>query len=676
MRKAPNTGNSAPTQQYIEAAQLFKQGLALHQNGYLPEARQIYQRVLENQPRHFDALHLSGVIAAQNKDYAQAVHLISNAIAIDSTSPLAHYNLGIAFQKLKVWEEALACYDRAIKIDRDYCQAHLNRGNTLKELNRMNEALACYDKAIAIDPNYYLAYSNKGDALNELKRYEDALAYYDKAIAIKPDYAEAYSNRGNTLQELKRYEDALAYYDKAIAIKPDYAEAYSNRGTALQELGRLEEAIAYYDKAIAIDPDYHLAYSNKGNAFKESKRFEEALAYYDKAIEIKPDYAEAYSNRGVALQDLKRLEEALTYYDKAIKIKPDYAEAYSNRGVALQELRQLEEALVYYDKAIAIKPDYAEAYFNKSLALLLSGDLTQGWALYEWRSKYEKTHLIHRNFSQPIWLGTDSILGKTILLHPDQGLGDTIQFSRYAKLVKSLGARVIMEAPKELLSLLSVLDGVDELIEGGKEMPAFDYHCPLSSLPLAFKTELNNIPSSKAYLYVLPQKREEWAQRLGAKGKSRVGLVWSGNTAHKNDHNRSLMLKQLLPHLPDGCDYVSLQKEVREVDKEVLEFSGVKHYEDELKDFTDTAALCESMDLVISVDTSVAHMAAAMGKTTWVLLPFAPDWRWLLDREDSPWYESIKLYRQDESREWLSVLKRVHQDLSSKIQHPYRLDNG
>jgi tetratricopeptide (TPR) repeat protein len=597
---------------------------------------------LEKQPTHFDALHLSGVIAAQNKDYAMAAHLISNAIAIDSTSPLAHYNLGIAFQKLKVWEEALACYDRAIKIDRNYCQAHLNRGNTLKELNRMNEALVCYDKAIAIDPNYYLAYSNKGDALNELKRHEEALAYYDKAISIKPDYAEAYSNRGNTLQELKRFEEALAYYDKAVAIKPGYAEAYSNRGTALQELRRLEEALACYEKAIAIDPNYHLAYSNKGNALKESKR----------------------------------LEEALTYYDKAIAIKPDYAEAYSNRGTALQELRRLEDAIAYYDKAIAIKLDYAEAYFNKSLALLLSGDLTQGWELYEWRSKYEKTHLIHRNFTQPIWLGTDNMLGKTILLHPDQGLGDTIQFSRYAKLVKSLGARVIMETPKELLAFLSVLDGVDELIEEGKELPAFDYHCPLSSLPLAFKTELNNIPNSKAYLYVLPQKREEWAQRLGTKGKPRVGLVWSGNTEHKNDHNRSMMLKQLLPYLPDGYDYVSLQKEVREVDKEVLESSGIEHYEDELKDFTDTAALCESMDLVISVDTSVAHMAAAMGKTTWVLLPFAPDWRWLLDREDSPWYESIKLYRQDESREWLPVLKRVRQDLSSKIQHPHRLDHG
>jgi hypothetical protein len=248
-------------------------------------------------------------------------------------------------------------------------------------------------------------------------------------------------------------------------------------------------------------------------------------------------------------------------------------------------------------------------------------------------------------------------------LHAEQGLGDTIQFCRYAKLVKALGARVVLEVPQALLRLLSGLEGVDVLTEKGQALPAFDYHCPLLSLPLAFKTDMTNIPSPKPYLAASPQKCEEWARRLGVKGKPRVGLVWSGRTEHQNDHNRSLTLEQLLPILPVGCEYVSLQKEVREADKPVLEGCDIRHYGEELKDFTDTAALCELMDLVISVDTSVAHLAGALGKSTWVLLPYAPDWRWLLDRDDSPWYESLKLYRQAEDSSWGPVLERVSKDL-------------
>jgi hypothetical protein len=324
----------------------------------------------------------------------------------------------------------------------------------------------------------------------------------------------------------------------------------------------------------------------------------------------------------------------------------------------------MEEALASFDRAIAIKPDYAEGYWNKSLGLLLAGDFAQGWELHEWRWKSETTlGLQSRNFPQRLWLGTEDIAGKTILLHAEQGLGDTIQFCRYARLVKALGAKVVLEVPKALRSLLSGLEGVDELVEQGEALPAFDYHCPLLSLPLAFKTDLTNVPGSRPYLAASPQKRDAWAQRLGAKSKPRAGLVWSGSTLHKNDHNRSLTLQQLLPHLPDCCEYLSLQKEVRDVDKAVLEGSGIRHYGEELEDFTDTAALCELMDLVISVDTSVAHLAGAIGKETWVLLPYSPDWRWLLDRHDSPWYASMTLYRQDETREWPSVLRRMKSDI-------------
>jgi len=691
--------NPVVAQPPSQVAALFAQGLALHQQGQLTEAKLIYEQVLAKQAQHFDALHLSGVIAAQNRNPTLAVNLIGRAIEVNPKHASAHYNRGVALNELKRAEEALASYDKAIAIKPDYADAHSYRGNTLNELNRVEEAVASYDRAIAIKPDHAAVHYNRGAALKKLKRVEEAVASYDKAIDIKPDYAEAYYNRGNALYELKRAEEALASYDRAIAAKPDHADAHSNRGNALKELKRVMEALASYDFAIAIKPDHAEAHFNRGVALNELKRAEEAISSYDRAIAIKPDYAEAHSNRGVALQGLKRVKEALASYDRAIAIEPDYADAHSNRGVALQELqraeesvasydraiaikpdhsdahynrgnalqdlKRVEEAVTSYDRAIAIEPDYAEAGWNKSFALLLAGDFARGWEFYEWRWKNEKTGLKSRNFLHPLWLGEEDITGKSILLHAEQGLGDTIQFCRYAKLVKALGPRVVLEVPDALCGVLSGLEGVDELIEQGKALPAFDYHCPLLSLPLAFKTDLTDIPSPKPYLAASPQKFDEWAQRLGAKGKPRVGLAWSGSTGHKNDHNRSLTLQQLLPHLPEGYEYVSLQKEVRQVDRAVLEVSRIRHYGNDLRDFTDTAALCELMDLVISVDTSVAHLAGAIGKTTWVLLPYSADWRWLLNRDDSPWYESMRLYRQDETREWPLVLARMAKDIDS-----------
>jgi tetratricopeptide (TPR) repeat protein/ADP-heptose:LPS heptosyltransferase len=647
-------------------------GHALSALGQAKAAQQAYAQALRHNPAHLEAALALAALWCSRGHYEGADLTYRLALMLAPERADLHFLQAHALHMLKRYEQALQAYERAIALKPDYAEAYYNRGNALKELKRVEEALASYDRAIALKPDYAQAYLNRGNALKELKRMEEALASYDRAIALKPDYADAYYNRGVALKELKRVEEALASYDRAIALKPDYSDAYSNCGNALQELKRVEEALASYDRAIALKPDYADAYYNRGNALQELKRVEEALASYDRAIAIKPDYFDAYYNRGNALQELKRVEEALASYDRAIALKPDYAQAYLNRGVALKELKRMEEALASYDRAIALKPDYAEAYWNKSLALLVAGEFAQGWELYEWRWKRETFTSPKRNFSQPLWLGTEDIVGKTLLLHAEQGLGDTIQFCRYAKLVKALGARVILEVPKALLGLLSGLEGVDELIEKGKALPAFDCHCPLLSLPLAFKTDLTNIPSPKPYLAASSQKTAEWAQRLGAKSKPRVGLVWSGSTAHKNDPNRSLTLQQLLPHLPGCCEYVSLQKEVREVDVQVLEGSGIGHYEQHIKDFVDTAALCQLMDLVISVDTSVAHLAGALGKTTWVLLPYAPDWRWLLDRDDSPWYESVKLYRQDASREWLSVLETLDNLTPRPPQKPVR----
>jgi len=329
-----------------------------------------------------------------------------------------------------------------------------------------------------------------------------------------------------------------------------------------------------------------------------------------------------------------------------------------------RDLKQFDAAVTSFDKAIDLKPDFAEAYWNKSLTLLLTGDFDQGWRLYEWRWEREFPTSPIRNFQQPLWLGNETLAGKTILLHAEQGLGDTIQFSRYASLVADLGAHVIMEVAKPLLGLFAGLAGVSRLIAKGSPLPVFDYHCPLLSLPLAFKTELGSIPFPQQYLHVDASRLEQWSQTLGEKTRPRVGLVWSGSTTLINDHNRSIPLSLLIPQLPPDYQYVSLQKEVRDNDRPILQAStDILHFGDELSDFSDTAALCELMDVVISVDTSVAHLSGALGRPTWVLLPFVPEWRWLLDRDDSPWYASMKLYRQNTAGDWDSVFARVRADL-------------
>ena len=668
-RKNKPHSTSTPGPSADQAKAKFNEALALHQQGELAQAEAIYKKVLKLQPKHVDALHLLGVIAGQMGKYQLAADLIGKAIKIQPNNAAFYSNRGNVLHELKQVDAALARFDQAIAIKPDFVDAYYNRGIILQELKELDAAIASYDKAIANRPNFAIAYVNRGNALKELKQLDAAIASYDRGIAIKPDFADAYANRGAALHELKQLEAAVASYDKAIALKPDYAEAYFNRGNVLKELKQSDAAIASYDLAIAIQPDFVEAYSNRGVALQELNQMDAALASYDQAIALKPDYAEAYFNRGNGLKDLKQLKAAVASYDLAIAIQPDYVEAYSNRGVALQELNQMDAALASYDQTIALKPDVAEAYWNKSLALLVIGDFEKGWELFEWRWQCGDASMSpKRHFRQPLWLGKESISGKTILLHSEQGLGDTIQFCRYAKLVAQLGARVILEAPKPLLGLLKGLEGVAELVEASAPLPAFDVHCPLLSLPFAYKTKLDTIPTASAYLRSDPGKVYAWARRLGVKTKPRVGIVWSGSTAHKNDHNRSIPLVELVRHLPETCEYVSLQKEVREPDQATLgKCPQIKHYGAELNDFADTAALCELMDWVVCVDTSVAHLAGALGKPTWVLLPFNPDWRWLLDRSDSVWYPSMTLYRQSAVGDWTSVLAQIRADCFTRL---------
>ena len=664
-KSKPKSGMSFNPALAQTIAAKLQQGFLLHNAGQLEQANIIYEEILMLSPKQFDALQLSGMIAAQKGQWHKAFELLSLALTINDSNAFVYNNFGNVLNELKRFGEALANFNKAVELKPDYIEAHSNRSNVLCDLNRLEDALKSYDKTIELRPDYAQAYSNRGDVLSDLGYLKEALASYEKAIDLQPTDSKAYTNRGNVLTKLNRLEEALESYSRALELKPDYALALYNRGNVLNELQQLEQALASYDKAIELKSDYPEAFYNRGNVLNELQHLEEALASYNKAVELKPDYAEAFYNRGNVLNELQHLEKALASYDKAIELKPDYAEAYLNRGNVLSELDCLNEALASYDQAIKLNPEYAKAHHRKSFSLLLSGNFHLGLIELEWRRLHEDSALYmdNRRFTQPLWLGNESLANKSILLYGEQGLGDCIQMCRYAKFVKGLGARVLLEAPKPLIGLLHSLEGIDVLIEKGTPLPDFDFQCPLMSLPLAFKTELASIPSPQPYLKSSAEKLQVWRERLGEKSKSRIGLVWSGNKNHKNDHKRSLLLADVQPHLPKNFEYISLQKEVREVDKQTLDKSPIRSYGESLHDFSDTAALCDLMDLVISVDTSVAHLAGSLGKTTWIVLPRIPDWRWLLERHDSPWYESVTLFRQGKDRQYAPVLEQVAESL-------------
>ena len=691
--------------QQIEAADeesLFIEASALHQAGRLADAETIYHRILAVRPGHFGCLHSLGVISHQRGKYTEAVDQIDAALKIAPDNIFALNNRGIALNKLERFAEALASYDRALATQPDFAEALLNKGNTLQALKRFAEALASYDRALAARPDYVEALSNRGGALKELKRFTEALASYARALALWPDYPEALSNRGNILNELRQFTEALASYDRALVLRPHYAEAlcnravalhglkrfaealascdralslrpdlaeaHANRGNALQGLKRFEEALESYDRALVLRPDHAETHSNRGTAVHELKRFDEALASHERALVLQPDLAEAHYNHGNALHTLKRLDEALASYERALALRPDYVEALANRGVTLHEQKRFAEALASYDRALALRPDFADAHYNAALSLLLAGDLERGFEKYEWRWETEQLGGGKRNFSEPLWRGSNDIAGKTILLHAEQGFGDTIQFCRYAPRVASYGARVVLEVQEPLRGLIGTLPGALSVISRGERLPDFDAHCPLLSLPLAFGTQLMTIPSETPYLRASAQRVMRWGDRLGARRRPRIGLAWSGRPTHKNDHNRSIEFRGLLPLLEFDATFVSLQRQVRADDAALLQnHSDVLHFGAEFADFADTAALIANLDLVISVDTSVAHLAGALAKPVWVLLPFVPDWRWLLDREDSPWYASARLFRQDDTCAWDGVISRVRAALHHRF---------
>ena len=690
----------SPLVKSLTLPQAIQQAVLLHRQGQFGEAEHLYGGILAAKPDHFDALHLLGVLMHQRGRSSQALALIARALATGARSADAYSNHGRVLGALQRNDEALASFDNALALKPDHLEALFHRGNALVGLGRLEEALASYGQAIALksdhthalvnrgvalqklgrpaealasleralahDPAHAEALVNRGNVLMELERPAEALVSYDRAVAARPDNAEALFNRGNALVELRRPTDALASYEQALTLGLRHFEVLFNRGNTLMELRRPAEALMSYDEALALKSNHVELLTNRGNALRDLQQPNEALACYDRALALNPAQAEVLNNRGNALLDLNRHGEALICFDQALALKPDYIDALINRGNALGDLLRPADALSSYERVLTLKPDHADAHWNRSLIWLAEGDFERGWREYEWRLR--RTGAGRQNFPQPRWSGEDSIAGKTILLHAEQGFGDTIQFVRYVPLVAGRGATVVLQVQGSLKALLSDLRGVSTLIDRGKSLPPFDLHCPLLSLPLAFKTMLDTVPADMPYVHPSADRVKKWIGRIAGSNSLRIGIAWSGSSTHKNDHNRSIALSRLAPLVAESrIEWVSLQREVRGADLRTLEsLPQIAALGREFDDFADTAAVISYLDLVISVDTAVAHLAGAMGKPVFILLPFNGEWRWLTGRNESPWYPTARLFRQPSAGDWDSVIARVSQVLDGQ----------
>ncbi len=536
-------------------------------------------------------------------------------------------------------------------------------GTLAHQRGRNDVARDLLGRAIAADDRVGEFHNTLGAVLQALGRTEESLGAYRQAILLKPDYAEAYNNMAMILQSRGDCCRAIAYYERAAQLAPDCGDIRYNLGNALRCEGRLAEALNEYKRALSLRPDYAEALNNLAITLRELGQFEAAADCYRQAIRSKPDCALFHSNLASILQHLGQLVEAIAHCERAVDLDPNHPEARHNLASALRDAGRCDEAMEQNNLAIRLRPDYADAHWNQAVAYLLNGNFQKGWQEYEWRrsTDWHVSAYPHKH-RKPRWNG-ESFTGKRLLVHCEQGVGDCIQFVRYLPLVKALGPTVVLEAWGSLHGLLKGFDGVDELAElsfNRETQATFDAHVSIMDLPGLFGTSEDTIPASVPYVHADPAKAARWRQELSGPDL-KVGLVWAGSARHANDHNRSCRLEPLAPlgHIA-GVRLYGLQKgePARQADEAAVTNLGEQFY-----DFTDAAAAIESLDLVISVDTAALHLAGAMGKPTWALLAYAPDWRWMLERTDSPWYPTMRLFRQKQWGDWDSVVQEVAQEL-------------
>jgi len=663
------------------------------------EAEAICRQAIVVEPSNAGAFFALGLALKSLGRPEQAEAAYRQAIALKEDYHQAHCNLGALLKEMGQLEESEQAYRRAIQSKPDFAEAHFNLANGLRETGRLEEAEAAYRQAIALTPNFAPAHGNLGNALQALKRLDEAAAEYRQAILLQPNFAEAHSNLGSVLHEqgkleeaeascrraieitpnqvnsffnlgsiLKKKEawgEALAAFRQALALQPNHSESALGLGLVLWDLEQFEEAEAVYRQALALTPEDDGLWLELGNTLLKQKRPEEAEACFHQSIALAPEEVAGYLSLGNALMDQERLEEAEAAYRHAATLKPDQAEAYCNLANVMIERDLCDEGESLLRQAISLQSDFALAHTNLGMLLLREEQFEEGWREYEsrWFSKgYTGGKLRHTNYPQ--WDGRAGT-GGTILLWSEQGIGDSIQFIRYVEIVQQLGWKVIVEVPESIKPLFRSIKGL-HMVEAGDFVPVLEAQCPLLSVPFALGTTLETLPATIPYLFAEPERVAAWQKRLSTTSGPKIGLVWRGNSKHGRDRYRSMTADSFAPfcRIP-GLTFVSLQKDARADELASLDPSGdrVLNAGPDLHDLTDTAALIATLDLVISIDSAVCHLAGALGAQTWTLLDSVPDWRWLNEREDSPWYPTMRLFRQKRRMDWPEVCQRVEAEL-------------
>lgn len=654
---------TAPPSPARPVVNLARQARLAHQMNDLPRAEALYRAVLRVNPNDIAMLDGLATLCHQAGRHHEAIELFGRILRLRPRAADVLANLGVVLLAADRADESLARCDQALALLPRHPALHDNRGNALRKLGRFGDALAAHDRAIELASDFAEAHDNRGVALGHLGRFAEALDAHERALTLRPDSPRMLYNRAAALLRLSRPRDALVSLDRALTLSPNFPEALHNRGVALLKLRRPVEALEAIDQALAIKPDYRQALRSRGMVLVELHRPEEALAACG-ALLASDD--SALRVRAAALMEMNRPDDAIKDLERAIPGDDDPAAVWTLRAQALHKLGQFDEALSCYREAMKVEPTNPVCQWNLSNIELTQGNFADGWRWYEARWAMDG---LAPPVDRPPWLGESELTGKTILLHCEQGYGDTMQFSRYAPLLAAKGAKVILRVQPALRDLMSSLPGVSCVVDTDQPLPVSDLYCPVASLPLAMGTTLKSIPAEVPYLAADPDSMSRWSKKLGERTLPRVGFVVSGNPQHRNDRNRSMPLVLMEPLLQLNAEFVLVQQAIDERDRAILErHRELRFFGPELKSFSDTAALLSQIDLLISVDTSVAHLAGALGKPTWIMLPLTPDWRWLLNREDSPWYPTARLFRQMERGDWHWVVNGVRDALEAYLR--------
>jgi|GEM_PF-293962 len=587
-------------------------------------------------------------------------------------NPLSHginHNFAAALASQGKHDEAIRYFLRAAALQPDAVDTQRNLGLAYVHAGRITEAEECYRRGTTVAPSNASMHFELAQFLRTRKRYDDAVKCYQEAVRLQPNHADAYYSLGLCYGDMKRSDDALSAYEAALRARPDFPEVHNNLGVLYEERGNLEKAKQSYQAALAKRPEWPEALNNYGVVLAADLNFVEAERQYRLALKVAPNSPSVLNNLGNALRSQGKLDESVAVLRKSLELKPHYSEAYNNLGITLMNKGLPDEAIAHYNQALYFVPDYPEPHLNRSLAWLSLSDFDNGWVEYEWR--WRGKNFSPREYRQPRWDGGD-LRGRTILLYAEQGLGDTLQFIRYAALAKQRGARVVAHVQKPLLPILASFEGVDVwLPNDGPPPESFDVHAPLLSLPGTFKTTAASIPAQVPYLTPDPHLVARWRERLATGNEFRVGIAWQGNPQYRGDRMRSVALKHFasLARIP-GVRLVSLQlkhglEQLSEADFPLETLDGL---DEQSGPFMDTAAVIKNLDLIIASDSAVVHLAGALGIPTWVLLPLAADWRWFRNRDDSPWYPTMRLFRQSQVGCWDDVFERVTDALRSRVQ--------